>query len=278
MENGIRISGARENNLQDIDLFIPSGKHTVITGVSGSGKTSLTWNVLYAAGKKRLMECLDQPDRRLVAQLRQPDVNHIEGLLPMIGIRQQKPGGNPRATVGTAGETGMLLAGVFSLLASAVCPLCGTALPVSSFGELLRGVAALPENTALEVLAPVYKRRMESWDDFFSGLRRKGFRKVLVNGKEESLQDWITVEEESPSVFLSVGFVTSAKVPGKSAVRLLQTAASLGEGFVQIEVRRKEGQDTVPAFCEGLSCPEHGMMALDILPSYFNRNDMKSSC
>lgn len=278
MENCMNISGARENNLKNIDVSIPCGKHTVITGVSGSGKTSLAWDVLYAAGKKRLMECMDQKDRRILAQLRQPDVDYIEGLMPMIGIRQQKPGRNPRATVGTASETAMLLGSVFSLLATAVCPLCGAQYPACSFGELVNGIAAMPENTVLEVLAPVYKGRLESWDDFFAGLRKKGYRKVFVDGQEKSLQDWIGVEGDDPLILLYAGYLMSAKVLGKSQLQLLQTAVQLGGGLVRLKVRKKDGEEAAVPFRGGRCCPSHGMFAVDILPSYFNRNDMKSSC
>ena len=157
MDNFIKVSGAREHNLKNIDIKIPHGKHTVISGVSGSGKSSLAYDVIYAAGQKRLLDCLSEQVRNFTNQLKQPDINFIKGLTPVVSLKQYKPKKNPRATIGTTSEISTFLRYLYSIIGQASCPFCQTSYPVCTQSQLIKELARFPDSTILEFQFPVYK-------------------------------------------------------------------------------------------------------------------------
>lgn len=278
MERYIKVSGARENNLCNIDVEIPHGKHTVITGVSGSGKTTLAYHVIYAVGQKRLMDCLSEQAKRLTIQLKQPDVNYIEGLTPVISLKQYKPNKNPRATVGTVSEISTYIRNLYSLAAEAFCPVCGKSYSICTLNQIINYIKSLPEETILEISYPVYKERNKKYDDFFSSLRSAGYQKIYIDEKYYNLNDWITIDETPSNMFVLEGYVKVKKELIRSDVKLLQKAVLLGEGFLRIKIKDDFVREKNNWFYEKYSCSKHYIFTLDILPSYFNINDLNSSC
>lgn len=278
MERSIRINGAREHNLKDITVEIPHGKHTVIVGVSGSGKSTLAYNVIYAAGHKRLLDCLSEETKRLTSHLKQPDVNFIEGLTPVISMKQEKPRSNPRATLGTLSEISTYLRYLYSLVGEASCPFCNRTYPVRPFHYLARELEKLPESTTVEVQFPIYKSAQKKYDELFSELRRRGYERIEVDGERKDLRDWISMEKEPGLITVVSDRFQIRKELSKSDIQILQNSLRHGEGFLRIVIPDPRDREECAWFFEKHGCPEHGMLTSGILPSFFSFNDLNSCC
>lgn len=278
MENCIRISGAREHNLKNITAEIPHGRHTVIVGVSGSGKSTLAYNVIYAAGHKHLIDCLSEQAKRFTDQLKQPDVNYIEGLTPVISIKQYTPRKNPRATIGTLSEISTYLRNLYTIIGEASCPFCNRNYPVRPFHYLIRELEKLPELTTIEVQFPVYKNARKKYDDFFSELRKKGYKKIEMDGERKDLRDWISIDKDPASLMVVADRIQIQKELSRSDIQVLQNALRQGEGFLRIAVPDMNERKNCEWFFQKHGCSEHGMLTADIMPSFFSFNDLNSCC
>src|SRR5437016_4217582 len=190
MDNSsIVIRGAREHNLRNVDLDLPRNQLIVFTGVSGSGKSSLAFDTLYAEGQRRYVESLSSYARQFMGQMQKPDVDYLGGLSPSISIQQKTAGRNPRSTVGTITEIHDYLRVLYARVGQGYCPQCGRAITAQSREQIIAGILALPPGTRYLVLAPVVRGQKGEYKDLFEDMLRRGFVRARVDSKVVRLTD-----------------------------------------------------------------------------------------
>lgn len=278
MENYIKIRGAREHNLKNISVDIPHNKHTVIVGVSGSGKSTLAYDVIYAAGQKRLLDCLSEQVKRFTSQLKQPDVNFIEGLTPVISLKQYKPRKNPRATIGTLSEVSSYLRYVYTTVGRASCPICNKGFMISSIHLLIKELERLPKSTVIEIQFPIYKSRTKKYEELFSELRKKGYKRIEIDGERKDLRDWIVIDNTPASIMVICDKIQIQGELSRSEIQIIQNAIFQGEGFLRIVVPDEEQRSKCQCFFEKYGCLEHGIVMAEVKASFFSFNDFNSAC
>src|SRR5512132_3014602 len=195
-QDKIIIRGARQHNLKNISLEIPRDKLVVITGLSGSGKSSLAFDTIYAEGQRRYMESLSSYARRFVGQVAKPDVDFVYGLSPVISIEQKTTGSNPRSTVGTMTDIASYLNLLYATIGEAHCPRTGEIVPSRTSSQILEAILSLPEGTEIELRAPVFKVYGEDLDFVFTEVRKKGCRTLIVDGKPLDISEETSLEVE----------------------------------------------------------------------------------
>src|SRR6266508_2629002 len=193
-QSEIVIRGARQHNLKDIDLEIPRDKMVVITGLSGSGKSSLAFDTIYAEGQRRYVESLSSYARQFLGQMDKPDVDLIEGLSPAISIDQKGVSHNPRSTVGTVTEIYDYLRLLYARIGRPHCPKCGRAITQQTSEQIVDAVLGLPAGTRIMVLAPLVRGRKGEYQQVFEDIRRAGFVRVRVNGEIRDVNETITLD------------------------------------------------------------------------------------
>src|SRR4026209_1201606 len=185
----IGVQGARVHNLKNISVDIPRDRLTVLTGLSGSGKSSLAFDTIYAEGQRRYMESLSSFAKRFIAQITKPDVDYVFGLSPVISIEQKTLTSNPRSTVGTMTDIASYLNLLFATIGEPHCPRTGEFTPSRSASQILESILSLPEGTEIELCAPVFKVYGEELDVLFAEVRKKGCRRIFIDGKPIDLAD-----------------------------------------------------------------------------------------
>jgi excinuclease ABC subunit A len=185
----IKIRGARENNLKSVDVDIPKGVFTCVTGVSGSGKSSLAFDTIFAEGQRRYVESLSTYARQFLGQLDKPNVEYIDGLSPAISIDQKSKSNNPRSTVGTITEIYDYLRLLYARVGTPYCPVCGTKIKPQSLDEIVNKIITLKEGTKIQILAPVVKGKKGEFSALFRELNQEGFVRVKVDGEVYSLDE-----------------------------------------------------------------------------------------
>ncbi|MGH3486612.1 MAG: excinuclease ABC subunit UvrA, partial [Actinopolymorphaceae bacterium] len=262
----ISIRGAREHNLKNITVDIPRDQLVVLTGLSGSGKSSLAFDTLYAEGQRRYMESLSTFAKRFIAQVRKPEVDFVLGLSPVISIEQRTSTANPRSTVGTMTDVSNYLNLLYATAADAHCPRCGREVPVLSPSRIVECVLALPQATRVDVRAPVYPVHGEDQRFVLTELRRKGYRHLVADGRELDLAEDLELPDQE---FATLEVVCDRLSVHRGAERQLLTAVRdalvTGENFVRVV-------PTAPAALE-LGCPEHGFVASDLVHQLFMFNN-----
>src|SRR6187431_2198310 len=193
----ISVQGARVHNLKNISLEIPRDALIVVTGLSGSGKSSLAFDTIYAEGQRRYMESLSSFAKRFVAQVAKPDVDFVFGLSPVISIEQKTIASNPRSTVGTMTDISSYLNLLFATIGEPHCPRTGEPVPVRSASQILEAILALPEGAEIELRAPIFKVYGEDLEFVFTELRKKGIRRLIVDGQPVDLSDKVELDEAS---------------------------------------------------------------------------------
>src|SRR6187200_520042 len=193
--NCIAVQGARVHNLKNISLEIPRDRLVVITGLSGSGKSSLAFDTIYAEGQRRYMESLSSYAKRFVAQVAKPDVDYVFGLSPVISIEQKTVMSNPRSTVGTMTDISGYLNLLFATIGQPHCPRTGEPTPSRSASQILEAILALPAGTEIELRAPVFKVYGEELEVVFTELRKKGVRRLMVDGKPVDLSEELDLDD-----------------------------------------------------------------------------------
>src|SRR5215469_4624147 len=191
----IKIGGAREHNLKNLTLEIPRDKLVVVTGLSGSGKSSLAFDTIYAEGQRRYMESLSSFAKRFVSQVAKPDVDFVFGLSPVISIEQKTSVNNPRSTVGTMTDIASYLNLLFATVGEAHCPYTGKPAPSRSSSQILEAILSLPEGTEIELRAPVFKQYGEDLDFVLTEVRKKGCRTLIVDGKTVDISAEVDLDE-----------------------------------------------------------------------------------
>ncbi len=274
--NSIIVRGAREHNLKNIDVEIPRDRLVVITGVSGSGKSSLAFDTIYAEGQRRYVESLSAYARQFLGRMEKPDVDYIEGLSPAISIDQKGPGRNPRSTVGTVTEIYDYLRLLFARAGRPHCPQCGREIAMQTVQQIVDSIQALPVDSRIMILAPVVKDRKGEYQAVFDDLRRSGYSRARVDGKLHELSDDIQLDKKKKH---TIEAVIDRLVVGQSGSQSriadsVETALKLGSGVVLVSI--VGGEEML--FSEKFSCVLCGLSLGEIEPRTFSFNSPHGAC
>lgn len=273
----IQVRGARTHNLKNIDLDIPRDKLVVITGLSGSGKSSLAFDTLYAEGQRRYVESLSTYARQFLSMMEKPDIDHIEGLSPAISIEQKSTSHNPRSTVGTITEIYDYLRLLFARVGDPRCPDHGTTLEARTVSQMVDAVLALPEGSKLMLLAPVIRERKGEHLHVFEELRASGFVRARIDGIVTDLDDTPLLEKNKKHTIEVV--VDRFKVREDLALRLsesFETALQLTDGLASISYMDDDGDDIL--FSARFACPQCGHSISELEPKLFSFNNPAGAC
>ncbi len=273
--DSIVIKGAKENNLKNIDLTIPRDKMVVMTGLSGSGKSSLAFDTIYADGQRRYMESLSSYARMFLGQMEKPNVESIEGLSPAISIDQKTTSKNPRSTVGTVTEIYDYLRLLYARIGIPHCPICGKEIKQQTVDQMVDAVMELEEGTRIQVLAPVVKGQKGTHVKEFDAAKRQGFVRVRADGIIYDLEEDISLEKNKKHNIEIV--VDRLVIKPDIASRLagsIETAISLTGGTVIIDVTGGEEM----LFSQNFACPEHGISIDELSPRMFSFNNPFGAC
>ncbi len=271
----IVIKGAREHNLKNIDLTIPRDKLVVMTGLSGSGKSSLAFDTIYADGQRRYVESLSSYARMFLGQMEKPDVDDITGLSPAISIDQRTTSKNPRSTVGTVTEIYDYLRLLYARIGTPHCPICGREIQQQTVDQMVDEVLKIPDGTRFMVLAPVVRHRKGTHQKEFEAARRAGYARVRVDGAMYELDEEITLEKNKRhSVDIVVDRLVSSADMRSRLADSIETATALTGGLVCVAVT--DGEDM--QFSQSYACPEHGSVIEELSPRMFSFNSPFGAC
>ncbi|MBI2852852.1 MAG: excinuclease ABC subunit UvrA [Chloroflexi bacterium] len=272
----IIVKGAREHNLKNIDVTIPRDKLVVITGVSGSGKSSLAFDTIYAEGQRRYVESLSAYARQFLGRMEKPDVDYIEGLSPAISIDQKGPSRNPRSTVGTMTEIYDYLRLLFARAGHPHCPNCGREITSQTVQQIVDSVHSLPQDTRIMVLAPLVKDRKGEYQSVFEDLRKAGYARVRVDGKIHDLSDEFQLDKNKKhTIEVIVDRLVIGQSDGRGRIAdSVETALKLGAGVVLISI--VDGEDLL--FSEHFACVHCGISVGEIAPRTFSFNSPHGAC
>jgi excinuclease ABC subunit A len=282
--NSIRVVGARVHNLKNITVEIPRDKFVVITGLSGSGKSSLAFDTIFAEGQRRYVESLSAYARQFIGQMDKPDVDYIEGLSPAVSIDQKSTSHNPRSTVGTVTEIYDYMRLLFARAGIPHCPICGREVVKQSAQEIVDRIESLPDATRVLVLSPLVRARKGTYQAVFEEIRKAGFARARVDGTVYSLDDEINLDRYKQHTIEAVvdrlvisrdGTKEDRKAASTRLTDSIETALKFGEGYVSINlVDKKEDIH----FSEHLACPEHGVSIAEVEPRTFSFNTPQGAC
>ncbi|MGN0551549.1 MAG: excinuclease ABC subunit UvrA [Acutalibacteraceae bacterium] len=271
----IKVIGAREHNLKNIDVEIPRDKLVVLTGLSGSGKSSLAFDTIYAEGQRRYVESLSSYARQFLGQMEKPDVDSIDGLSPAISIDQKTTSKNPRSTVGTVTEIYDYLRLLYARIGVPHCPICGKEIKQQTIDQIVDKIMELPERTKIQVLAPVVRGRKGEHIKVLESARKSGYVRVRIDGLIYELSEEIKLEKNKKH---TIEIVVDRLVINKDiASRLsdsIEIASSLAGGITIINV--VDGKDML--FSQNYACPEHGFSIDELTPRMFSFNNPFGAC
>jgi excinuclease ABC subunit A len=271
------VSGAREHNLKDITVAIPRGSLTVITGLSGSGKSSLAFDTIYAEGQRRYVESLSAYARQFLGQMDKPDVDSIEGLSPAISIDQKTTSRNPRSTVGTVTEIYDYLRLLWARIGHPHCHICGRPITGQSAEQIIDQVMELPEDTRFMVLAPIVRGRKGEYGKQLEELRGEGFTRVKIDGELRRLDEEIALDKKyKHDIAVVVDRLVMKPELRKRLADSIETAVALADGLVEIEIIGEQARTLT--FSEKFACPEHGPSLIELEPRVFSFNSPHGAC
>jgi excinuclease ABC subunit A len=282
--NVIRVVGARVHNLKNITVEIPRDKFVVITGLSGSGKSSLAFDTIFAEGQRRYVESLSAYARQFIGQMDKPDVDYIDGLSPAVSIDQKSTSHNPRSTVGTVTEIYDYMRLLFARAGIPHCPVCGREVVKQSAQEIVDGIEKLPEGSRVLILSPLVRARKGTYQAVFEEIRKAGFTRVRVDGNVSSLDDEIELDRYKQHTIEAVvdrlvisheGDKDERKSARTRLTDSVETALKFGEGYITVNLVDKK-EDI--AFSEHLACPEHGVSISEVEPRTFSFNTPQGAC
>jgi excinuclease ABC subunit A len=281
MTDRLVVRGAREHNLRDVDLDLPRDGMVVFTGLSGSGKSSLAFDTIFAEGQRRYVESLSAYARQFLGQMDKPDVDFIEGLSPAVSIDQKSTSRNPRSTVGTITEVYDYLRLLFARAGRPHCPKCGRPISRQTPQQIVDQLMELPEGTRFQVLAPVIRGRKGEYVELFAELQGSGFARVRVNGTVVPLTEAPKLEKQKKH---TIEVVVDRLAVKESAKRRLtdsvETALRLGNGLVLIDFvdRDPKDDDRERMFSEHLACLYDGLSFEELEPRSFSFNTPYGAC
>ncbi|MBK4121500.1 excinuclease ABC subunit UvrA [Kocuria rhizophila] len=281
----IVVQGAREHNLKNVDLTIPRDSMVVFTGLSGSGKSSLAFDTIFAEGQRRYVESLSSYARMFLGRVDKPDVDFIEGLSPAVSIDQKSTSRNPRSTVGTITEIYDYMRLLWARIGRAHCPVCGEPITRQTPQQIVDQLLELPERTRFMVLAPVVKGRKGEFQDLFQQLSQQGYARAVVDGETVQLEDAPKLKKQyKHTIDVVVDRLTAKPDARQRLTDSVETALNLADGRVVVELVTREGeqspwQDVRRTFSEHLACPnEHELQSDEIEPRSFSFNAPFGAC
>jgi excinuclease ABC subunit A len=280
MRTTIEIQGARENNLKNISIDLPRDQLIVVTGVSGSGKSSLAFDTIYAEGQRKLLASMSTFAKRFIGQLKKPDVDFVNGLSPVVSIDQKTIGSNPRSTVGTMTDISDYLRMLFATMGTPHCPLCEKPIEIKSPHQMMEHLFSLPIGTEVEVRTPIHKIYGEDYQYLFEQIRVNGYRRARIDGKPCDLGDNIELDEEETHIVEAIidSFVVGPGID-QQVVTSLEHGLKLGDGMLGFHI-------TKPAklapkhkqFYQGFGCAKHRLVAGVMHQGQFTFNDPAGAC
>jgi excinuclease ABC subunit A len=293
--NEIVVTGAREHNLKDISLTLPRDALVVITGLSGSGKSSLAFDTIYAEGQRRYVESLSAYARQFLGQMDKPDVDSIEGLSPAISIDQKTTSRNPRSTVGTVTEIYDYLRLLWSRVGKPHCHICGRPITGQSAEQIIDQTMELPEGERFMVMAPVVRGRKGEYGKLLEQLRAEGFARVKIDGRVRMLEESIVLDKRyKHDISVVIDRLVMRHDVRKRLADSIETAVGLADGLVEIEIVGKpgasggagkdgaggggDGDGEVTIYSEKFACPEHGPSLVELEPRIFSFNSPHGAC
>ena len=274
----IIIRGARTHNLKNIDLTLPRDRLIVITGLSGSGKSSLAFDTLYAEGQRRYVESLSAYARQFLSLMEKPDIDHIEGLSPAISIEQKSTSHNPRSTVGTVTEIHDYLRLLFARVGEPFCPTHHLSLKAQTISQMVDAVLALPEETKIMILSPVVRERKGEYRDLIEQLKAQGFVRARIDEKLVELEDFEPLSKNFKHTIEVV--IDRLKVKSDARLRLaesFETALKLGGGLAIVSNLDKP-KDSELLFSNRFACPECAFSLAELEPRLFSFNNPVGAC
>ncbi len=284
-ENRIVIRGARQHNLKNIDLSLPRNKFVVFTGVSGSGKSSLAFDTIFAEGQRRYVESLSAYARQFLGQVDKPDVDNIEGLSPAISIDQKSTSHNPRSTVGTVTEIQDYLRLLFGRAGEPHCHHCDRKISPQTIDEMVDQILLLPEGTRYQILSPVVRGKKGTHAKLLSGLASEGFARVRINGEVRELSDSIELDKNHiHDIEVVVDRLIAREGIQERLNDSLRTSLKRGDGLSIVEVVPKKGEELPSTlvrerlYSENFACPEHGSIVEELSPRLFSFNSPYGAC
>jgi excinuclease ABC subunit A len=285
LEDVIRVRGARQHNLKNVDLTIPRNRLVVFTGVSGSGKSSLAFDTIFAEGQRRYVESLSAYARQFLGQVDKPDVDAIEGLSPAISIDQKSTSHNPRSTVGTVTEIQDYLRLLYGRAGEPHCPQCDRSIRPQTIDEMVDQISTLPEGTRYQLLAPVVRGKKGTHVKLLGGLVAEGFARVRINGEVRELADNIELDKNhAHHIEVVVDRLVAREGIQERLTDSLRTALKRGDGLALVEVVPKadqplpEGVERERLYSENFACPVHGAVMEELSPRLFSFNSPYGAC
>ena len=276
MQDKIYIKGARENNLKNVDVEIPRDKLVVITGLSGSGKSSLAFDTIYAEGQRRYVESLSSYARMFLGQMEKPDVDYIDGLSPAISIDQKTTSKNPRSTVGTVTEIYDYLRLLWARVGTPHCPICGKEIRQQTIDQIIDQILALPEGSRIQILAPVVRARKGEYQKVFEDARKSGYVRVRVDGSLYELTEEIKLEKNKKhNIEVVVDRLVVRPDVRQRLTDSVETASALSGGLVIANVLQEE-RDIL--FSQNYACEDCGISIEELTPRMFSFNNPYGAC
>jgi excinuclease ABC subunit A len=278
MQNSIRIRGAREHNLKNVSVDIPRDKMVVITGLSGSGKSSLAFDTLYAEGQRRYVESLSAYARQFLQLMQKPDVDSIEGLSPAISIEQKTTSKNPRSTVGTVTELYDYLRLLFARVGVPHSPATGLPIEAQTVSQMVDRILELPEKTKILLLAPIVRDRKGEYKKELQDLQKKGFQRVLIDGKVYAIEEAPNLNKKTKHTIAVVVDRLVVSNPDELKTRLadsIETALQLSNGLLWVQDAQSEN---ITTFSSKFACPTSGFTLEEIEPRLFSFNSPHGAC
>ncbi len=275
MRDSIFIKGARENNLKNIDLEIPRDKFVVFTGLSGSGKSSLAFDTIYAEGQRRYVESLSSYARLFLGQMEKPDVDYIDGLSPAISIDQKTTSKNPRSTVGTITEIHDYLRLLYARVGIPHCPVCGREIKQQPLDRIIENILSMPAQTKIQILAPVIRGRKGEYQNLFEQYKRSGYVRVRVDGIIYDLNENIVLDKNKKhNIDVVIDRLVVRDEVRKRLTDSCETASRLSNGLIVVSV--PDGDEKM--YSQRYSCPDHDIGIEELTPRMFSFNNPMGAC
>ncbi|MBR4797796.1 MAG: excinuclease ABC subunit UvrA, partial [Oscillospiraceae bacterium] len=271
----ITVRGAREHNLKNVNVDIPRDKLVVLTGLSGSGKSSLAFDTIFSDGQRRYMESLSSYARQFLGQMDKPDVDSIEGLSPAISIDQKTTSKNPRSTVGTVTEVYDYMRLLYANIGIPHCPVCGREIKQQTIDQMVDSVMMLEDGARLQILAPIVRGRKGTYQKELESAQKNGYARVRVDGTVYDLDDEIRIDKNKKhNIEIVVDRIVKRSDSAGRISDSMETALALSGSLVIVTV---EGQDDI-LFSQSYACPEHGISVEDLSPRMFSFNNPFGAC
>lgn len=277
----IEIKGARQNNLKNINVNIPRDKITVVTGVSGSGKSSLAFDIVYGEGQRRFLDSLPTFSRRRISQIKKPEVDFVFGLSPVIAIEQKRGLVNPRSTIGTMTDIYDYMRLLYSTVGTVKCPYCEEKFDIKTSGQIVEAVLSLPQGTKVEFLTPAYKLYGETYEYLFDEIRQKGYSNLIIDGKRVDISEEIDIDEYCDhDIKIVIDRFEVKRNIEKSLTNSLETGLQvIAENLLIAEILSDDvSQEVKDKFYSSFGCKEHHITMADVESPYFAFNNISSAC